>query len=176
MNKDLTKNFPTDEDGFLLIEILVAIAVTGIIISFIFGIYLYGQRYFSNWRDRISLQNEAHVLAHNMSAEIWESDRILDLSKYKIILEDDKNGKRIYEVKASGLFRNDKNLLSHAVSLVSFNISSENRSDYLPGSHSLDEVALIEISLALTNGMDTLNTIRKIHLRKPSNWNDFETN
>lgn len=167
------KKLLTQEKGFSLVEILVAITITSLLISFAFGMYLFGQRYFISWQRGLDIQNELHTLAHGISEEVFLADDIASLEAHKLVLQGNDGRERVYEAKGANLLRNEKNLLRQPDILVSFDISSGNE-HAAPFERSepaeVKEITIVTISLALTDGKDTLSTVRSIYLRKPSNW------
>lgn len=159
-------------------EILVVIAITGIILWLTLSIYLFGQRYFITWNKSMNLQNEVHVIIQGISEDIFRAERIAGFDANKLALQMDDQNERIYQVKDGTLLRNEQKLTGESIYLSAFNVTAHKESPWLSRRNGLDraeagKVSLFEISLSLTNGTDTLSVTRAVHLRKPSNWNFF---
>ncbi|MEX2345033.1 MAG: prepilin-type N-terminal cleavage/methylation domain-containing protein [Balneolaceae bacterium] len=162
------------EEGFSLVEVLVVIALTGIVMWLTFAVYLFGQRYFVNWNQNLSLQNELHVIIQGITEDVYRAERIAGFGEEELILKMDDQNERVYHVKDDTLFRNTRSLPGTSIALAAFRVAAKNNdAKNVSGSDKTEtgKVSLFEISLSLTNGTDTLSTTRAVHLRKPSNWN-----
>lgn len=174
----MSPNSIISEDGFSLVEMLVAMTITTILIGFAFGIYLFGQRLFLQWQDQLFLQNELHTLSHSISEELFRADRIINLESQKLILLKEGKKKK-YEVQNDSLLMNGKNILNQSSMLVAFKFSSQNKDDKPineSNSKSIGKITFIKFKLALTDGRDTLQIKRSLNLRKPSNWKTLRNN
>jgi len=167
------------EDGFSIVEILVAITITTILIGFASGIYLWGQRYFLNWQRGLSLQNEVHTLANGISEDLFRAEGIIELKDQLLVLEGKDEKEKHYIVKNDTLLKEDVALIKPSLSLLSFEITAKEREKNLSNSNDtrkIEQTTLIEFSLTLSDGKDSLATKRRIYLRKPSNWKTLNNN
>lgn len=164
------------EDGFSLVEILVAITITTILIGFAFGIYLFGQSLFLGWKSKLNLENEIHTLSHGITEQLFQADRIKTLEPQKLVIQKG-NREKHYEVRNDTLFVNGRTLLNPSISLVALSLSARDKEGkVVKGSENLGDITFVKFALALADDKDTLRTTRSIHLRKPSNWNSLKKN
>ena len=164
------------EEGFSLVEILLAIVISTIMIGLAFGIYLFGQRYFLSWQNEIRFHNELHTIAQGIAEEIYSADRILSIGQHEIVVQKNDGREQQYTSGKGSLFKNEKSLLHPSFILTSFELKTnrKNGRHYKPASpKNISEITLIEFTIEITDGKDTLGTMRSINLRKPSNWNSF---
>ena len=170
----------TDEKGFSLVEMLVVIAITGVIAWLTFSIYLFGQRYFINWNKKLNLQNELHVIIQGLAEDIYRAEHIVAFEENKLVLQMGDQSERVCQAQDDTLFRNKRNLLSDDLSLVAFRVAAHHKKSSGAskptgmGRAEAGKIDLFELMLSLTNRRDTLSTTRVVHLRKPSNWNSLK--
>jgi prepilin-type N-terminal cleavage/methylation domain-containing protein len=170
------KSLLIQEDGFSLVEILLAIVISTIMIGFAFGMYLFGQRYFLSWQNDIRFHNELHTIAQGIAEEIYSADHILSIGQHEIVILKNDGREQKYKSGKGSLFKNEKSLLHPSLILTSFELKTnrKNGRSYKPTSlEDISEITLIEFTIEITDGKDTLGSMRSINLRKPSNWNSF---
>ena len=63
-------------EGFTLIEIMVSIAIVGLILSALFNINVAGFRFLDYNRDRVGLQNQARLISTNFERQIRKASSI----------------------------------------------------------------------------------------------------
>ena len=74
-------------NGFTLIEVLVSIAVLGLVITALFNINIAGFRFMAYNQDRVDLQDQARIINNNLERQIRKASNI-DVNSNKIILSD----------------------------------------------------------------------------------------
>lgn len=158
-------------------EMLVVIAITGVIAWLTFSIYLFGQRYYANWNKKLNLQNELHVIIQGLTEDLYRAEHIVAFEENTLVLQMGDQSERVYQVRNDTLFRNKQNVVGDGLSLVAFRVATQHKKSFGAskpagmGRAEASKIDFYELMLSLTNGRDTLSAIRAVHLRKPSNWN-----
>lgn len=165
----------TSEKGFSLVELLVVLALIGIIGGLVSSAYLFSQRMINDWRLDMGLQNKFHTVIHGLSEDMFKAERITVLEKKAISLKMPEGEERKYYEIEDRLYRNERLLVDSTYSLSFFELSTKNSDNSLnSSSHSsislLTGATILSLKIGLTDGKDTLRSERKIYLRKGTTW------
>lgn len=156
-------------DGFSLVELLVVLALIGLMAGFVASIYLFGERMLLEWKRSMRLQNELHTLADGMSEDIYRAELLEEIGSNYIKLTMPGDTGRIYEQNGTQLLRNGRSLNHGTVGIVELVFEGEETGSR-KGKTSPEDITLIRIMLSLSDGQDTLALTRAIHLRRPATW------
>lgn len=161
------------EDGFSLVEILIALAVTSLLMGFAFAIYLLGQKYFIQWEQSLDLQNEIHTLAQGISEDIFRTDEIIEVKSHGLTLRMGPSIRKYYEENGN-LMRDSVSLLDTDIKLVDIRFGLSNKGEVRgtgdENTGKSNKSTRVDLQLALANRQDTLRISRAVFLRKPSTW------
>jgi hypothetical protein len=134
------------DSGYTLIEVIIAIQIAMIIISFTYSIYLFGFRFISRWEDKTNLISQELLLRTAITKKIGNSKRITEISPSSITTLNSNHKTSILLWSEDSVYYNDiplnKNTMRIFLSINSlysitgkrfFNEIDQNRDEYLRG-------------------------------------------
>ncbi len=94
-----------DDDGYTLVEITVAILVSGLVATIIYGVYLFGVRLHTDRLAATTLHMDLHAAAVRLATDIEEAEHVVPGTTPWLVL---RTGHAHIEYRAdsSGLYRN----------------------------------------------------------------------
>jgi type II secretory pathway component PulJ len=66
-----------DENGYTIIEIVVAMGMVSIIAGLAFMVYNFSLREMRNWRERLAMENSAHIVVNALANDIIGMQQLL---------------------------------------------------------------------------------------------------
>lgn len=161
-----------DEAGYTLVELVVAMGMVSLIVGLAFTVYHFSLREMRNWRERMSLENKAHMRVNAISRDLLNLKQLL-IAQPKAIgfvrqqgdtvfisMENDSlqisraERLKIGLVAGKSYFNywgSDLNLDTNSNGEVSFEEMDRDRNGILTGNE-LKSVRLIGINLGVGNG------------------------
>ena len=73
-----------DNRGFTLVELLIAMGIAALISFFAYRIFIFSNKALKNWRERIRLENTAHLLLNAVANDLMELQQSLYAGKSAI--------------------------------------------------------------------------------------------
>lgn len=110
------------EKGFTIIEMLVAITITGILITVVYMAYHFSLRHLRTWEKLSVLERESSIIAQQLRSDILESQKVKNtgLSEWEIVGLD---GKEIwYQFQEGTLLRNQFPMNKEEVCITAFDM------------------------------------------------------
>ncbi len=156
----------TDEKGFSLVEILVVLALTGILGGIMITTYFSMEKSFTEWRQNSILERETYKLIHIVAEDLYKVVEIDEVSAHFISFKRSDNHQVQYELREQNLTRNDRMLNNPDLFVTQFNIETHLLQDSVYDSRP----ELIRVQLGISNAIDTLHTKTAVHLRNPMAW------
>lgn len=124
-------------NGFTLIEVLVSIAIIGLIITALFNINIAGFRFMAYNQDRVELQNQARIINNTLERQIRratdadipsDSDNEIVLSSGSVIIYVDENVTPMQlKMDDAGGTKNITDKIIDGYSFIPINDNDENR-------------------------------------------------
>jgi len=164
----------TDESGFTLIEIIVAITLTTMLVGFAFGIYLMAQTYFVQWQRRMRAQDQAHVAAQVISDGLFRADHVVKITPHSLILQTHTGKTRVFWLHNHVLMADSTQMFRH-LTVTDFYCHAGADSlarDTTLQSHREPDFITFVISIAIQK--DTLTLERSVYLREHSFWDPLK--
>jgi len=146
----------TSDDGYTLIEITVAILLSGLVATSIYVVYLFGVRLHAERLASTSLAVDLHAAAVRLAQDIEEAEHVVQAATPWLVL---RSGRRrtVYRADSMGLFRDTRRLLGPALLSASLTEASSC-------------AACHELRITVASRGDTLAVRRLIRQRSPSTW------
>lgn len=110
------------EKGFTIIELLVAMTVTGILISVVYMTYHFSLRHLRMWEKLSVLERDSSIIAQQLERDILESQKVeyINPSEWVIV---SLNGKEIrYQFRENILLRNQFPINREEVRIMAFDM------------------------------------------------------
>ncbi len=155
-----------DEKGFSLVEILVVLALTGILGGVMITAYLFMEKSFTEWRQNSILERETHKLIRIVAEDLYKVVDIDEASAHFISFKRSDNHRVQYGISEQNLTRNDRILNNPGLFVTRFNMETYFFQDSVYDSRP----EFIRVQLGISNAKDTLHTETAIHFRNPSAW------
>jgi prepilin-type N-terminal cleavage/methylation domain-containing protein len=163
-----------DNQGFSLVELLVALTLIGLVSGFVWSAWLFSDQSLRQWREHIKLQTEFHTLLNGISEDLYRAKLIRSVDSQHILLEVSDTLSHDFTIENKKLLLNDKPLTGQEFQVTHFNVVANDDPSFLTtpysGKNSAGIPGLITIQLEITNGRDTLRSERSVSFRKPSAW------
>ena len=115
--------------GFTTVELLVAIALSFILISVIYSAYHFSFRYPKIWNTKITLENTALLCMKRFSRDLLSAKQISTREMEEIILTMETGPPVTYHIENDRLFRNDILLNEDNVRLLNFHLKPAETQD-----------------------------------------------
>lgn len=157
------------ERGFSLVELMIVLALIGMIGGFVASVYLFSERSIIEWERNLRLWNELHNLADGISEDIYRAEVLEEIAKNKMELFMPGNTSRTYKMDKTRLMRNGRNLNSAETDVIDLVFEWGEKANRT-GKQLIEDIKLIRLALTITDRRDTLELSRAVHLRKPLTW------
>jgi prepilin-type N-terminal cleavage/methylation domain-containing protein len=142
------------EEGYTLAELLIVIALSGIIMYLLAMVYLFGHSYFTNWNNRLKLVNTMHVVTIGLSEDIRLA-RVVSLTREnRIVLTDKRGNYKEYLFEDGILTANELQVNTAGVRIVELSFRAPEREEEAP--HIPGHGQGVEIHIILSLRDDTL--------------------
>jgi len=66
-----------EDDGYTLVELVVALLVMLVLAGFLYSIYLAMTRYVEPWQRTIMVEDQAHLILHRLSADLAYAEQLI---------------------------------------------------------------------------------------------------
>lgn len=66
-----------DENGYTIVELVVAMGMVSIIVGLAFMVYHFSLREMRNWRERLAVENSAHIVVNALTNDITWMQQLL---------------------------------------------------------------------------------------------------
>lgn len=168
-----------NNNGFSLAELLIVLALIGVMGVYVSSVYLFSEQSVNQWRNSLSLQNEYQALMNGIIEDIYKAEALVGIDNHALKLELPGGVIRTYEKENGNLVRNDKPLNKQDVHVSGLAFKWK----YRPGSPDksigkndlvYEEITFIEVKLSLAVSKDTLVSARAVRLRNPLMWASLE--
>lgn len=100
-----------DTRGFTAVELLVAITVTGVIVSLGFKGYRFFQQNFLRWQQRVVLEENSRRIMKAITLELQNLRRIVKAERHSLSFINEKRKRVIYSFEAWAVYKNGRTLL-----------------------------------------------------------------
>lgn len=165
-----------NNEGYTLVELMVALLVTLMLGGVLFSVYLATTKWVEPWRREITLEDHAHLIVQRLFADLAYAEQVIH--------EDDEtwtlaypSGRVVrYSYRDSSLTRNGRRMQDQALSVVDFRlVPSRLETQYALRKRDSaidDERSLVqaEIHLALQSRERTLVIATTAALRRHRPW------
>ena len=168
------------QEGYSLVEVLLVLALSGLIAGFAGSVYLFVERSLGDWKQRDRLQAEAQVLLQAISRDLYRAKEIYEISPHSVGLLTDDFNSRVYSFDSRELMLNEKPLGSAVGDIVAFEVAGKRAPDFFLANQSdhnhTNGIEFITIKLAIAGKEDTLRLQRSVYLRGPTSWKPIPEN
>lgn len=165
-------SYISDEAGFTLTELLVVLALGGIILYLATASFLFSQQYVRHWDDQIHLLNATQLISQLITNELYQADTILEVEETQLSTRRRSGETREFSINNGRLMINNRIFNSSAAELTNlqFRPIYNSSPDESAGS-SQTWIKGVELNFQLTIGADTMSAKRLVMLRQPIMWN-----
>ncbi|HKI44145.1 MAG TPA: prepilin-type N-terminal cleavage/methylation domain-containing protein [Balneolales bacterium] len=173
MNKHLLR----ENSGFTLIEVIIAMALTTLLVGFAFGIYLFGENYFVRWQRRMRAEDQIQIAAQAISSALYHAHNVLPIKPHAITVESRHGRSRTFWLHHHRLMADSLDMMSIDVPVVDFQCRSNADSsirDSSPSNQSTKAITTVTFVLSASIQGDTLAIERAVHLRMQSYWDPIK--
>jgi len=112
-----------DKKGVTLVELLVALALTSILVIFVFSLHLFGNKLVIEWTKKAELEDIALLCMESLKKDISDTRELLVAELYRIELMRNDDEKIAYEIKDGKLLRNGESLTKDKISAENLNFN-----------------------------------------------------
>ncbi len=165
-----------DNQGYTLVELLIALLITLVLGGVLFSVYLSSIRYVEPWRREVSLENHTHLIVQRLATDLAHAEQLIDEGNKTWTLTFVSGRMVRYSYQDSVLMRNDRRMHDSLLSAVAFHlVPSRLETRYaLRRRESVqeDERSLIQVQihLALQSRERTLDVTTTTAMRQPRPW------
>ncbi|MDX1548406.1 MAG: prepilin-type N-terminal cleavage/methylation domain-containing protein [Rhodothermales bacterium] len=166
----------TDEAGYTLVELVVALLLAGVLASVLFSAHLAMLRWVEPWRRGVALENDAHLITRRLAADLAHAEQFFDdgAGRWRLTY---RSGRSVaYRHEDGRLTRNGHPMHSAPVRITSVRFApskAETRYALRRRDTTLeDERSLMQITLyiAATSNERTLAVTTTVALRQHRPW------
>lgn len=148
-------------DGYTLIEISVAIVLSGLIATLVWSVYLFGARLFGDWQTRLETRTELHLFIRTIAEDIQEA-ALISVASDQWVFVGVHGDSTTYRLTDSGLMRNRFSILSEGY--IEAELTAQ--SDCMP----VAPQKCFRVAAALHSNADTIRASTVVQTRQYSLW------
>ena len=164
-----------DEDGYTLIELVVALLVALVLSSVLFAVHLATTQWVVPWQREVELENHMHIMAQRLVADLAQAEQLIsDGSAWTLTY---RSGRAVaYRYEEGALLRNELPMHAEGLRVVEFRLDpSRAEMRYaLPRREAAFEnersVLQVEIHLSIRSRERTLTVVTSTALRQHRPW------
>jgi prepilin-type N-terminal cleavage/methylation domain-containing protein len=144
------------DSGYTLVEVIIAIQIFLMVVTFTYTIYLFGFRFMSDWNDRQDLQSTELTLNRVIISELGSAREVIALYPTKIEYLNDRYRIKSIHWQADSLYLNSKeiNLPGVIIKISGLNFVGSS------GEHSFQELDLNTDGILLEAEMKDVKALR----------------
>jgi type II secretory pathway pseudopilin PulG len=105
-----------------LIELLVALGLSSLLISFVFSLQLFTNKLVIEWEKKAEVEEAALFCIHALCKDIRSIDKLIFAERQKIKFMDDKQKEITYQLRDKKIIRNGKELNKPKISVDDFQL------------------------------------------------------
>ena len=111
-----------EDDGYTLVELVVALLVMLVLAGFLYSIYLAMTRYVEPWQRTIMVEDQAHLILHRLSADLAYAEQLISEGNgtWTLIYAGDRAVQ--YSYRDSTLWRNSRRMHGLDAAAVAFHL------------------------------------------------------
>jgi len=164
------------------VELLVAISLTTLISLFTYQVFIFSNKALKNWRERIRLEDTAHILTNAMTADLMELQQLIYASEAALGFIDMNEDTIYYSQQGWQLLKNKHQPLNNPVKIDTLRFEYhrsgiKNSDNGLPISEmdfdangllpaaELNNLQLIRVHLTLSHGSYNFRVVTAVHVR-----------
>lgn len=165
-----------DNQGYTLIELLIAMLITLTLGGVLFSVYVTSMRYVEPWRREVLLENHAHLIVQRLAVDLVHAEQLIDEGDKAWTLTYASGRIVHYSYQDSVLRRNDRRMHDERLAAVAFHlVPSRLETQYALRRRDRveeDERSLIQVQihLALQSRERTLDVTTTAAMRQPRPW------
>lgn len=165
-----------DNEGYTLVELMVALLVTLMLGGVLFSVYLATTKWVEPWRREITLEDHTHLIVQRLFTDLAYAEQLIYEDDASWMLTYPSGRVVRYRYQDSSLRRNGRQMHDQALSVVDFRLvpsrletayALRKRDSTLDDERSLVQT---EIHLALQSRERTLATKTTVALRRHRPW------
>lgn len=161
------------EEGYTLVELLVATGLLLLIAGLTYGVYLFAVKEVVSWRRGLALENSFHLISRQISEDFFQTDSLIAWADEEFVLRLRSGDSVRYVSKNRSLTRNHHPMHGRELFVSSLELA-------VPESHQVWSSVLevvqaapgpfLTVSIAITDGHRVLHDTVAVGLRGPSMW------
>lgn len=163
---------PLNDKGYTLAELLVVLALGGLIVYLSSAIYLFAERYVQRWRGQVHLLNATQLVSQHIADELYRAESIVEIKENTLNIQ--RSNQSLREISATGgqLMINNRTYGFEEAQLIRLNFIPIADGAYT-GTTELSEQRMlgIELHVRLATATDSMSATRMVMLRQPVMWN-----
>jgi len=109
--------FRSSDSGYTLIEVIVAIQIFLIVLTFTYTIYLFGYKFISNWNERRDLQADELILNRVLTSQLGSAQKINAIYPAQIIFIDNQYRLKSIYWSSDTLYANSRPVNSYRIKI-----------------------------------------------------------
>lgn len=109
--------------GFTAVELLVAMALVGLIVGFSYKGYLFFQKNFIHWQERVSMEETGRRIINALINDLQTMRKVIEAEENSITFVDFERKIVTYSFKDQGVFKNGRQLLNEDLTVAKLQFS-----------------------------------------------------
>lgn len=152
-----------EEEGYTLVELMVALVVTLVLGALLASIYVAVTRHVVVWQRAVALENEAHLMVQRLGADLFAAKRFAFEAERRTWMLADADGRTVrYRHRDGRLDRNGCRMHDASLAVIDFRLTALQDEAHDP--------PLIGLHLSVKNRERTLTFATAVTLRQPRPW------
>ena len=151
-----------EEDGYTLIEILIAILVVSIILSVASTVFVFANQQLKRWSDNMEFYTSVHIAKSQFYRDMMRGEQIM-FTDSSVVIQSEFNRTRTYSWKGGKMTLNGSQLANK-------NIDSLYIIPSMYSGSSQDSMQFISWQMIQKAGNSTWSHSQQMYIRKPIYW------
>ncbi|MFA5669461.1 MAG: type II secretion system protein [Balneolaceae bacterium] len=151
-----------EEDGYTLIEILIAILVVSIILSVASTVFVFANQQLKRWSDNMEFYTSVHIAKSQFYRDMMRGEQIM-FTDSSVVIQNEFNRTRTYSWKGGKMTLNGNQLANKNIDSLYIIPSMLSRS-------SQDSMQIISWQMIQKAENSTWSHSQQMYIRKPIYW------
>lgn len=187
--REVKKRLWQDSRGLTLVELLVAIVLSSLLLTFVFSLHLFSNKLVFNWQKKTALEDATLLCMEALTRDLQGMDEVIDAGKHKISFRNLADREIDYQWNGQQILRNGETLnkekttiddlefvyyrrtpmlraISDTNQTVSEVIDFDSDFSYSPKQEKMEQISGVQVSLTVNGYGKSLSLSNFIRLNK----------